>query len=296
MGKKRTSTSKPTISVVGPGSLGSALATELARHGYPIRYIVSRPGGRITPGKALARRTKAEHTFVGERPIDSDILWLTVPDDSIADVARQLAPAQPWKGKIVLHSSGALTSEELAPLREKGALVASAHPMMTFVPGKKPSWGGVSFAVEGDEDAVRVASQIAVDLGGRPFAIEKRNKVLYHAFGAFASPLVIALMSAMEQVAEEAGIPPRDAKQIMQPLLAQTLNNYMRQDAAGAFSGPLIRGDVRTIRKHLAQLKRAPEAREVYLALARAAIKRLPVKNREELASVLQETNRATSR
>jgi predicted short-subunit dehydrogenase-like oxidoreductase (DUF2520 family) len=283
----KKATSKPSITIVGPGNLGSALAIELFRAGYPINAIVRRSTSKITHPKALARRVKADLITIGERPIDSNIVWLTVPDDAIADVAGQLAPQQSWKGKIVFHSSGALTSEELAPLWEKGASVASVHPLMTFVAGKKPSWRGVSFAIEGDEEAVRMANQIATDLGGRPFDIERRSKVLYHAFGSFASPLVIALMSAMEQVAEAAGIPPDKAKEMMQPLLGETLNNYLRADAASAFSGPLVRGDVHTIRKHLTHLQRVPEAREVYVALARAAITRLPVKNREALKKEL---------
>ncbi len=230
---------------------------------------------------------KAELVVLGEQPLDSDVVWLTVPDDAIADVASQLAPSQSWKGKIVFHSSGALTSEELWPLCEKGANVASVHPLMTFVAGKKPSWHGVAFAIEGDQEAAKVAHKIASDLGGNPFEIEKRNKTLYHAFGSFASPLVIALLSAMEQVAEAAGISARKAKEMMVPLLRETLNNYLAQDAPSAFSGPLVRGDAKTIRKHLEQLKRVPEAREVYLALGRAALKHLPVKNKESLEKEL---------
>ncbi len=283
----KKATAKPSITIVGPGNLGSALALELHRAGYPISAIVRRSTSKITRPKALARRVKAELVVLGERQLDADIVWLTVPDDAIAAVARELAPSQSWKGKIVFHSSGALTSEELAPLWEKGAWVASVHPLMTFVAGKKPSWRGVSFAMEGDDDATRMAKQIATDLGGRPFEIDPRSKVLYHAFGAFASPLVIALMSAMEQVAEAAGISREKAKEMMQPLLGETLNNYLRADAASAFSGPLVRGDVQTVRKHLTSLQQIPEAREVYVALAKAAIERLPVKNKEALKKEL---------
>ena len=75
---------------------------------------------------------------------------------------------------------------------------------------------------------------------------------------------------------------------MMQPLLGETLNNYLRADAASAFSGPLVRGDVQTVRKHLAQLQRIPEARDVYVALAKAAIERLPVKNKEALKKELR--------
>ena len=287
MPTKRTKT-KPSVSIVGPGNLGSALAIELARIGYPIKAIVRRATSKVTHPKALARRVKADLITIRGRPLQADVVWLTVPDDAIAEVAKQLAPSQSWEGKIVFHSSGALTSGELSALKKKGAHVASVHPLMSFVRGRTPTWREVTFAVEGDAKALRIASDVARELGGRPFKIRKRNKALYHAFGAFASPLVIALMSAMEQVAEAAGIPRDKAKEMMQPLLGETLNNYLRTDAASAFSGPLVRGDVHTIREHLAELKRTPEAREVYLALARAAIERLPVKNKEALKKALR--------
>jgi predicted short-subunit dehydrogenase-like oxidoreductase (DUF2520 family) len=284
--KKRAT--KPSISIVGPGNLGSALATELARMGYPVLYVVSRKGKGNAQGKALARRIKAELVSPGDHPLDTDIVWLTVPDDAIAGVAGQLAAAQSWKGKIVLHPSGARTSDELSALKRRGAAVASAHPMMTFVRGRRPQWRSVPFDIEGDDAAVKAAHQIATTLGANPYIIEKRHKTLYHAFGSFASPLVIALMSAMEQVAEAAGVAPHKAKEMIRPLLLRTLDNYFRKDAGRAFSGPLVRGDVQTVLKHLAELRRVPHAREVYIALARAALERLPVKNRVALEKQLR--------
>ena len=286
MAKKRAA--KPSISIVGPGNLGSALATELARVGYPVRYIVTRNTKNNAHVKALARRVNSKVITLGEQPLDTDIVWLTVPDDAIAVVARQLAASQAWKGKIVLHPSGARTSDELSALRKKGAKVASAHPMMTFVRGRRPQWRGVPFDMEGDKPAVKAAHEMAAALGASPYLLDKRCKTLYHAFGSFASPLVIALMSVMEQVAESAGVPPGEAKRMVRPLLMRTLDNYFKKDAARAFSGPLIRGDVQTVRKHLAELHAAPEARKVYIALARTAIERLPVKNKGKLTRELQ--------
>ena len=285
----RKRSAKPSVSIVGPGSLGTGLAVGLWRAGYEVRYIVTRAGGKGgIAARTLSRRVKGKHVELGTQRLDTDIVWLTVPDDSIEPVAMELAESQSWRRTVVFHSSGALSSEELSALWEKGALVASVHPMMTFVRGVKASWHGVAFAIEGDDEALWLAESIARDLGGRPLLLEKRNKALYHAFGSFASPMVIALMAAMEEVAEEAGIPKESAKHIVAPLLAQTLQNYMRGDAAGAFSGPLARGDVQTVRRHLAQLMRLPEARDVYLALARAAIKMLPVKNRAKLEGELK--------
>jgi len=276
------------VSIVGAGNLGTALALTLPEAGCEVKSIATRPkSGSQRQARALARRVKARLVELGRQQLDTDLVWITVPDDSIAEVARKLAGAQDWKGRIVFHSSGALTSDELAPLREQGARVASVHPMMTFVRGAVPDMAGVAFAIEGDAVATRAATEIVERLGGDAFPIRKQNKALYHAFGSFASPLVIALMASLEQVAQAAGVRKRDIKRVMLPLLLQTLRNYVYQDAASAFSGPLARGDVATVQKHLEQLKAVPEAREVYVVLAKAAVKNLPVKNRSALEQEL---------
>ena len=129
--------------------------------------------------------------------------------------------------------------------------------------------------------------KIVEELGARAFTIKKQNKVLYHAFGSFASPQLIALMAAMERIGMAAGIRPKDIKPVMLPLLQQTLRNYLDKTAAAAFSGPLMRGDVATVRRHLVELKVLPEVRELYVALAKASLQNLPVKNRSLLAKEL---------
>ena len=287
--KKSVPTGTFTVSLVGAGNLGTALALTLPGAGCQVKFIVTREKSTAGPSaRALSRRVKARLVKLGKMPLDTDLVWITVPDDSIAQVASALASAQDWKGRIVFHSSGALTSDELASLREKGARVASVHPMMTFVRGSVPNMAGVAFAVEGDAVATRAAREIVTRLGGNAFPIRKQNKVLYHAFGSFASPLVVALMAALEQVALAAGVGKEDIRAVMLPLLRQTWVNYLTKGAASAFSGPLFRGDITTVRKHLEELKVVPEARQVYVALAKAALKSLPVKNQKALARVLK--------
>lgn len=286
---KPSGSQRPTISIVGPGNLGSALAQTLTEAGYAVSAVVVRQGSKhIRRAKALARSIGAEVVAFGKRPLTTDIVWLAVPDDAIARVARQLAQSGDWKGKLVFHPSGALTSDELAPLRAKGARVASVHPMMTFVRNEVPQMAGVAFAMEGDPAAVRVAKSMVEELGGKPFAIKKQNKVLYHAFGSFASPLVIALLAAMEQVGIAAGIQKRDIKAVIGPLLEQTLRNYLKRHAAAAFTGPLARGDVATVRRHLLAMEKLPETRMVYVALATAAAKTLPVRNSKRIERELR--------
>jgi predicted short-subunit dehydrogenase-like oxidoreductase (DUF2520 family) len=288
--EKSDTTRSLTVSIIGAGNLGTALALTLPGAACEVKCIATRSKHTARSStRALARKVKARIVELGKEAFDTDLVWIAVPDDFIAQVARQLAGAQDWKGRIVFHSSGALTSDELAPLRERGARVASVHPMMTFVRGSVPNMAGVAFAVEGDAVATRAAKKIVERLGGEAFRIRKQNKVLYHAFGSFASPLVIALMNSLEQVAQAAGVRKRDIKRVMLPLLLQKLRNYLYQDAASAFSGPLIRGDVATVRRHLQELKKVPEAREVYVALAKAAMRNLPVRNRKALERELYE-------
>jgi predicted short-subunit dehydrogenase-like oxidoreductase (DUF2520 family) len=158
---------------------------------------------------------------------------------------------------------------------------------MTFVRGAAPSLKGVSFGVEGDAAAVMQAGKIVHSLGGSAFPIRKNNKAAYHAWGGFTSPLLVALLITGEQVAKVAGISANDARKKMMPIIRQTLRNYEQLGPAVAFTGPLVRGDAEVVRKHLHLLRKLPLARDVYIALARSALKNLPVRNRTELKQVL---------
>ena len=263
----------------------------LALHaaGYSIREIVSRdvPESRKR-ARALARQVGAEARTYSQARLDSDIVWLCVSDDAIAPAAAAIAGATTWKGKIALHSSGARSSRELEALRARGAIIGSLHPMQTFVRASHATLAGIAFAVEGDPAAVRIGRRIAKELGGSVVTIRPEAKVLYHALGSFCSPVVISTLKTAERMAEAAGISSADAKRIMHPILRQTIANYLAKGPAAAFSGPINRADVNTIRKHLEALRKVPGAREIYLAAARAALQTLPVRDVEAVAKVLR--------
>ena len=286
---------RPRVTIVGAGNLGAVLAMSLHRAGYVIDQIVFR-NNRASRRKAtaLAKRVEARAVDIAIAAIDAEIVWLCVPDDAIERVARSLAQKAEWKGRVALHSSGALASDELAALRGRGAEVASVHPMMTFVAGSRQVGSqlllaGVPFAIEGDAAAVRVGRAIVKKLGGKSYAIRQQNKVTYHAWGTFASPLLTALLATTEHVAVAAGVNRREAKQRMLPILQQTLANYAALDAAASFSGPIVRGDVETIRRHLRVLRKVPAAEQVYAALAMAAVRYLPGKRKRQVRGLLNE-------
>jgi predicted short-subunit dehydrogenase-like oxidoreductase (DUF2520 family) len=279
---------KPSVAIVGPGRLGTALALQLAGAGYRISEIVSRTPASARLARALTRTLKARSSHYRSASLDAGLIWLCVPDREIAVVATDLAALNTWKGKTVFHSSGALDSDSLNPLRERGAKVASVHPMMTFVRGAIPTMKGITFALEGDAAAVQMARRVVRDFGARTFLIRKQNKAAYHAWGAFASPLLVAALVTAEQVASSAGLKTAEARRMMLPILCQTFVNYAALGPAGAFSGPLVRGDVEVVGRHLQALKRIPEARAVYIALARSALRHLPVENRSRLEKILK--------
>jgi len=277
------------IAILGTGNVGSALATALQSNGYPIAEIIirerSRSRGRAA---ALARTVGARLSTLKEARISANVLWICVSDDAIARVVRTLAAERNWNGKIVLHSSGALSSRELASLKRLGAHVGSAHPMMSFVSGSTPDWREIPFALEGDAKAVAFARTVAGKLGMKCFKIAAGSKVLYHTMGSFCSPLLVALLRTAEQTARTAGIPSALIPKVMRPILRKTMENYLERGAAAAFSGPMQRGDLATVSRHLRELHKVNGAQEVYLALAAQAAKELPVRNRTGLRKLLR--------
>src|SRR5208337_2881042 len=262
--------------------------------------------------RALAAKVGARAVTAHSAALDATLFWFCVPDREIRGAASALAvslaaPAAahkkgrspsrlpskfpskfPNKVRFALHSSGALLSRELNPLRQAGAAVASVHPLMTFVAGAHPSLTGVPFAIEGDDAATRVARQIVRELGGENFSLPAARKAAYHAWATITSPLLLAYLVTLEEAAQAAGLTPEQARRKSLPIIRQTLANYSRLGPAQSFSGPLVRGDAETVAKHLAVLKKHPGAREVYVALARAAMRGLPVKNRDGLKRLLR--------
>jgi predicted short-subunit dehydrogenase-like oxidoreductase (DUF2520 family) len=283
---------KPRVAIVGAGNLGAALARSLQLAGYAIEAVIGRSRGEsLTKARRLAKQVGAR-VASDLSSVRAELVWFCVPDAAIAGAAESSSEQIEWKGRVALHSSGALGSDGLAALRRRGAAVASVHPLMTFVRGSRPLLRGVPFALEGDAAAVRVARRVVQDLGGLAYAIRKKDKAAYHAWGTFASPLFTALLATTEEVASLAGVSRREARQRMIPILLQTLANYASFGAAGGFSGPIVRGDADTVRSHIRTLRSMPLAREVYLSLAKAALTYLPGKAKRELKEELKSAPR----
>ena len=278
-----------TITLIGAGNLAQALGPALKKAGYRIDAVIGRSNKESQRrARSLAKKLGAKWCTLDAFRPEGDVAWLLHTDDALAQTAKLLSGIPGWRDKVVLHSSGALSSDVLQPLRRAGARIASLHPMMTFVRGASPAMSEVPFAVEGDKRAVAVARQIVGKLGAEAFPIRKSAKVLYHALGSFSSPLIVATLVTAERVGRGAGLSLPQTRKVMAGILKQTLKNYLERGPAEAFSGPIKRGDLDTVRRHLRELDRVPSATEVYLALVKSALRDLPAAHKEELVRLLR--------
>lgn len=260
-----------TIAIVGAGRVGRALGLRLRQLDWEIGVVVTR-------SKATARSAVRA---IGEgRPqaklarniLDADAVIISTPDDEIPKVARQLAQMgrEEWRGKVVLHTSGALDSSVLNPLASWGAATGSMHPMQTFVGRSAPPLEGVVFTIEGGHRAQSVARRIVRGLGGVAVTIRGNAKPAYHAGGTFAAGNGLALIEAAVRLLMRAGFSRRHAKMALLRLTRQMLGNYERFGAKEAWTGPISRGDFSTLARHRRALARwPPEYLQAYAALAR---------------------------
>ncbi len=263
-----------TLSIIGAGNLGTTLGAALKQRGYLIR--------------ALSCLTQAEsehsHRIIGEgtaltdnfrAAAGSQMVFITVPDDSVVHVAEELAGSdQDWTGVCFFHCSGLLTSAALKSLGNRGAHIASLHPVQSFA--EKSADGtifkGIFFGLEGTPGAMESAEKLVKDLGGQSIHLFPEEKPIYHAACSMASNLLVPLLYQAAELLPMAGMPDSKKKEILLPLIQGTLQNVKKFDAASALTGPIARGDKKSVQLHLKALQDHPQALRTYSLLGRAAL------------------------
>jgi predicted short-subunit dehydrogenase-like oxidoreductase (DUF2520 family) len=262
-----------SLSIIGAGRVGRALGRRLRELGWTIGAVVTRSE---TSARKAVRSIGAGHAraFLTRQVLAAQVILITAPDHSVAEVAEELARigAEELRGKVILHTSGALSSSVLDPVKKCGAAVGSMHPLQTFSGVGIPPLEGRAIAIEGDSHAVRMARQIARAFGAVPVHIEGSKKPLYHAAGALAAGNVLALMEAAMRLMTAAGMKRREAVRALLPLTRQVLENFERLGPRAAWTGPLSRGDYGVVAAHMEAMKDLPaEFAETYEAVNRLA-------------------------
>lgn len=259
-----------TISIIGAGRVGATLGKRLRQLGWRVGAVVTRSDRTARAAVRVIGGGNAR-SILSADALNADVVLLTTPDDVLAGVARALAnvAGRECRGKVILHTSGALDRSVLDPLARLGASTGSLHPMQTFSGRNVPKLEGVTFAVEGDAKALRAAKQIARSLGGAPVAIASADKPVYHATAVLAAGSGFALIEAAVQMLVKIGFTRRRAFETLLPLTRQMLDNVERLGPRAAWTGPLSRRDYTVVAKHVRALRRYPrEFQQAYAALA----------------------------
>ena len=244
------------IAIIGAGNVGQVLGYALAKNDYQITGVVCRTA---LSGEKAARLLGAPLYSQPEFACrEADIIFITTPDRVIEDVCNNIAAQNGFrKGQVVLHTSGAHSSNILSSARRQGAGVLSFHPLQTIpaVDEGLHSLPGSFFAVEGDVEYYPLALELIRALGGKSFFIPTEMKELYHVAACIASNYFVSLMDMALQCFELMGVPAGEAMAGLSPLILGALYNTQKMGPARALTGPIARGDLLTLRSHLEKLE-----------------------------------------
>ena len=262
----------PTLNIIGAGQVGRVLGRLFQDSGaFRVQDVLTRSRETGAAAVSAIGAGRALVDMAGLRRADATMLG--VPDDQIAPVCAQLALNGMLQGTLVFHCSGARSSAELGSAASGGALVASVHPIRSFadpaavLQGFAGTWCGV----EGDPAALALLEPALMALGARPVRIDPQAKTVYHAAAVFASNYLVTVIDAALRAYQAAGVPEAVAREMARPLATETLANVLRMGPEAALTGPIARGDNRTVLRQQAALTEwdGPSG-ALYAALAEA--------------------------
>jgi predicted short-subunit dehydrogenase-like oxidoreductase (DUF2520 family) len=258
----------PETTIIGLGRLGTTLFQALRCHNIPVKSIFNRSEQKA---RVVAEDTYIRHTssFPDSSEQLGDLIFITVSDGAIAQVAEKIADLEPnLEGKTFVHCSGNESAKLLQPLREKGGKIASFHPLQTFTKqSDADSFKGIYFSVQGDQTVFPILKDLANKIGAYVFQVNEMQKSHLHAAAVMASNYLTTLLDASVKVGMLDELSDEQVKKALLPLVRTTLKNTENRSFQGALTGPVKRGDIVTIKKHLSLLEDQPELRELYCIL-----------------------------
>lgn len=264
------------ISFIGCGRVGRTLARALREAGYEIGVIVCKNPKNVQSALHFIGAGDAG-SDVAEAVTSGTVHFITTNDDAIESVVSEIDSDVPGSlaGHYFFHTSGSKPSTVLEPLQKRGAEIGSIHPLQVFADPTKAleNLPGIYYAIEGTEKAMMLAVQLVDRLQGKLLLIPTGRKVLYHIAGVFAANYLTALINIVLQIMEDIGENPEDTYQAFLPLMVNVLQNIEEFGVEAALTGPIARGDQKTIEEHLKALQQfKPEILQAYEILGQEAI------------------------
>ena len=202
----------PRIGFIGAGTTGTALAVRLSQKGYPVLAVASRTR---SSAQRLADAVPGCQVYNDNQSAadNSDLIFITTPDDAIAKVADEL---QWHPGQAVVHCSGVASTDILTPATAAGASVGAFHPLQTFASTAHAieNIPGSTFAIEAEEPLLSVLEDMALALEGKPVKLGAGDKVLYHASAVIACNYLVTLVKIATDLWRSFGIDTRESTPI----------------------------------------------------------------------------------
>ena len=261
---------KPSFAIIGCGKVGTALGIFLTAAGYRAAGFASKSLSSAKQAAAVVQSGRFSDV-PWEITGNADVVFITTPDSAITGVCDSIANNKGFADNaVVLHCSGALPSTILSTAKTCGAHAGSMHPLQSFATADYSTnpFQGIIVALEGENYAVKAAKEIATDLGGTGVTILTEAKTLYHASAVVASNYLVTLLDLAFRLIGEAGIAGRDAFNILKPLIEGTLSNIEKVGISEALTGPIVRGDVKTVENHVEEIGlKTPELLALYKTL-----------------------------
>jgi len=261
------------LGFIGAGTVGTALAVRLHQKGYPVVAVSSR---HLQSAQRLAGLVPSCHPWESPQKVadQAELVFVTTPDDTIMQVVTQVN----WHpGQSVVHCSGADSLLSLEVARWAGAKVGSFHPLQTFASAAQAidNLPGSTFALEAEEPLLTTLKELATALEGKWVVLQAGDKVLYHAAAVIACNYMVTLVELACDLWQTFGVSREEATQALLPLLRGTVNNIGNVGLPNCLTGPIARGDLGTIAKHLNALEKiSPEILSTYRELG---LKTIPI-------------------
>lgn len=252
------------IGFIGAGKVGSSFGHYLKDRGLEVLGYSSK--SKSSAIKA-AEFTNTNFLELSELLNSCEYIFITTPDDFIAEVWSEIKPFQ-LQDKKIFHMSGSLSSKIFDDIETKGAFGYSLHPLFPFTNNNSyTSLGDAIFTIEGKFIA-EIEGFLSISKINY-YEIKQENKAKYHAAAVFASNYVVALAKISKTLLLECGLPDTEIDRAIFPLMTGALNNIKEKGIEKALTGPILRGDVGTIKLHREILK---EYRDVYDELGMTAL------------------------
>jgi len=265
------------ICIIGMGRVGMVLAFHLFQTGATFSSFIEVNAKQRANVKRFLRSIPIHRNLTPSVVNNSQLFFICVQDDNLINVIENFISAgYSIEGKIFVHTSGVYSSEIMGSFQEKGAFIASAHPIYSFSTSKpsKQLMNGVYFDIEGDDEAIAYIIPLLKQMGCISVQLSKDQKLPVHLASVFYSNYFVGLADIAQNILQKADLADQNLFKPFLPLIQSTLRHLEDSTPSEALTGPLKRGDLLTLQKHVSYLKKNyPEGLQVYLDMGKILLK-----------------------